>query len=232
MATDKKISELDLAISLTATDLVPITDSNGENKSIHGQQIKDFVGDEFLDDIQAVEDMISDEYDPERVTPYEAGDLAIYNNTLYKCLDTTSGAWDSTKWDETTIAAAVAALANVPTFDTLTTSDNNKLLSVSVSGSDISVGAVGVKQKVVSFQSSISGNSDKGYTISDILNQASVSSDKLISIEFGGARALTAWSEVQCTTWLSISGGTYAFYFHNFGTGGNAEFSFLVTYFE
>jgi hypothetical protein len=33
-------------------------------------------------------------------------------------------------------------LDNVPTFDTLTTSDNNKLLGVSVSGSDISVGAV------------------------------------------------------------------------------------------
>jgi hypothetical protein len=33
-------------------------------------------------------------------------------------------------------------LDNVPTFDTLTSSDNNKLLGVSVSGSDISVGAV------------------------------------------------------------------------------------------
>lgn len=150
--------------------------------------------------------------------------------------------FDGSEWTNDTLAAAdipysqgvsvADKLDNVPTFDTLTSSDNNKLLGVSVSGDDISVGAVGVKQKAISFQSSISGNSDKGYTISDILTKANVSSDKLISIEFGGARALTAWSEVQCTTWLSISGGTHGFYFHNFGTGGNAEFSFLVTYFE
>lgn len=120
MATDKKISELDLAISLTATDLVPITDSNGENKSIHGQQIKDFVGDEFSDDIQAVEDMISDSYD-DLTFPVAAGKLCINDNKLYKANQdiSTSETFDPLKWDQTTIEAAVANLAKVVTSNTL-----------------------------------------------------------------------------------------------------------------
>lgn len=100
---DQKISDLDVAISMSASDLIPIVDSNGNNKVLHGSQVKDYVADAVVSDIDDVKAMISDEYDPERVTPYEAGDLVIYNNTLKKCLDTTSGAWDSTKWDDTTI---------------------------------------------------------------------------------------------------------------------------------
>ena len=62
--------------------------------------------------------------------------------------------FDGTDWANNTLAAAdipysqgvsvADKLDNVPTFDTLTTSDNNKLLGVSVVGSDISVGAVSI----------------------------------------------------------------------------------------
>lgn len=60
--------------------------------------------------------------------------------------------FDGSEWANNTLAAAdipystgvslADKLDNVPTFDTLTSSDNNKLLGVSVSGDDISVGAV------------------------------------------------------------------------------------------
>ena len=61
------------------------------------------------------------------------------NGTLYIITD------EETTADDIPYSSGVSVadkLDNVPTFDTLTTSDNNKLLGVSVSGSDISVGAV------------------------------------------------------------------------------------------
>lgn len=84
---------------------------------------------------------------------YNIGDLVIYNNLLYICIVavtvpgawTGSGNWNRTTFDEVTgnIADTVSNLeiqdlANV----TLTTSDNNKLLRASVSGSDIEVDTV------------------------------------------------------------------------------------------
>ena len=101
---------------------------------------------------------IADEYDSSHT--YNTGNRVIYEGVLYVCNDdNVTGAWDSTKWNSATIDEIISALTaadipysagvsvadkldNVPTFDTLTTSDNNKLLGVSVSGDDISVGAV------------------------------------------------------------------------------------------
>ena len=101
---------------------------------------------------------VSDEYDSTQT--YVVGDLCIYGNNLYKCNTdiTTPEPFDANKWTQTTLDAVIPRdaddipyssgvsvadkLDNVPTFDTLTTSDNNKLLGVSVSGDDISVGAV------------------------------------------------------------------------------------------
>lgn len=61
------------------------------------------------------------------------------NGTLYVITD------EETTADDIPYSQGVSVadkLDNVPTFDTLTSSDNNKLLGVSVSGSDISVVAV------------------------------------------------------------------------------------------
>ena len=69
------------------------------------------------------------------------------NGTLYILTD------EETTADDIPYSAGVSVadkLDNVPTFDTLTTSDNNKLLGVSVSGSDISVVAV-AKSSLVSY---------------------------------------------------------------------------------
>lgn len=34
---------------------------------------------------------------------YSSGDYCIHDYALYKCNDTTTGDWDSSKWDQTTI---------------------------------------------------------------------------------------------------------------------------------
>lgn len=54
------------------------------------------VFDEVYEDINAVKDMIADEYDT--TATYNAGDFCIHENTLYKCTATTTGLWDSSKW--------------------------------------------------------------------------------------------------------------------------------------
>lgn len=41
---------------------------------------------------------------------YNVGDAAIYEGKLYKCTETTTGAWDATKWKETTAEALVKEL--------------------------------------------------------------------------------------------------------------------------
>ena len=49
------------------------------------------------------DNMISDAYNPENV--YDAGDICIYGNTLYKCnTDDTTGVWNAAKWSKTTVA--------------------------------------------------------------------------------------------------------------------------------
>ena len=136
---------------------------------------------------------IADVYDPTQT--YNTGDRRIYNDVLYVCNDdNVTGAWDSTKWDSATIDEIISALTaddieyssgvsvadkldNVPTFDTLTTSDNNKLLGVSVSGSDISVGAVDVSSlvKSVLLTSSMTCN----YQDSSTIGYRSTTSDKV-----------------------------------------------------
>ena len=77
---------------------------------------------------------------------YNVGDLFMYNSLLYICAVavTVPGAWTgSTNWNRTTIESVITNL-NIEDLSnvSINTGDNNKLLSVNVTGSDISVGAV------------------------------------------------------------------------------------------
>ena len=56
----------------------------------------------------ASRNMISDAFSESK--SYAVGDTCIYENKLYKCKIATSGAWDATKWDETTVGAYVSEL--------------------------------------------------------------------------------------------------------------------------
>ena len=71
--------------------------------------------------VAALSDDIAPEYNPNE--SYVAGDLAIHNSLLYICLGATTGNWDSTKWDLTSIAELLANLdlsANNISYDNTT----------------------------------------------------------------------------------------------------------------
>ena len=67
-------------------------------------------------------------------TSYTAGMYCIYNNTLYRCVSPTSGAWDSSKWEAKTIVDAISELNTVVpisavdffTSDTISGVDTNE----------------------------------------------------------------------------------------------------------
>lgn len=67
-------------------------------------------------------------------TTYNSGDLAINRTSLelYRCnTDNTTGAWDSTKWDQVTVEDLLNA---IPALPTVTSSDKGKVLEVNSSG--------------------------------------------------------------------------------------------------
>ena len=74
----------------------------------------------------------ADVFDPN--TSYTAGMYCIYNNTLYRCVSPTSGAWDSSKWEAKTIVDAISELNTVVpisavdffTSDTISGVDTNE----------------------------------------------------------------------------------------------------------
>ena len=55
-------------------------------------------------------------------TSYTAGMYCIYNNTLYRCKASTSGAWDSSKWEAKTITSLIESKANSSMFTRKTAS--------------------------------------------------------------------------------------------------------------
>lgn len=50
-----------------------------------------------VNDILQLMGLLSDTYNTS--TSYTAGDRVIHNNQIYECISSTSGTWDSTKWD-------------------------------------------------------------------------------------------------------------------------------------
>lgn len=61
--------------------------------------------------IEATQDMISDAYDS--IHTYAVGDYCIYENALYKCnTASTTGTWDSSKWDAVTVAEELGDLTD------------------------------------------------------------------------------------------------------------------------
>ena len=54
------------------------------------------------------QDIISDQYDSTHL--YIDGDYCIYNNSLYKANANTTGTWDATKWDATSISGELAKI--------------------------------------------------------------------------------------------------------------------------
>lgn len=62
-------------------------------------------------------------YDAGSLVTYTAGDYAMYEDELYKCTSTTSGAWDSTKWTKISVEEMVVENAGAQTLDELSDVD-------------------------------------------------------------------------------------------------------------
>lgn len=78
----------------------------------------------------------ADAYDD--TASYTAGEFAIYQNVLYKATAATSGAFDPTKWEQTSIAAEFEKKPKWELFETITADGNEKrydrTLSEKISG--------------------------------------------------------------------------------------------------
>ncbi len=57
---------------------------------------------------------------------YKTGDFAIYQDALYRCIADTSGVWDVSKWQATTIAQAFEPRGTWELFETITADGNTK----------------------------------------------------------------------------------------------------------
>ena len=79
--------------------------------------------------IEATQDMISDAYDSTHT--YNVGDYCIYENALYKCnTASTTGTWDSSKWDAVNTTDEIASNTdNIGTLTSLNTTAKNNLVS-------------------------------------------------------------------------------------------------------
>lgn len=85
--SNKKISELINAVDVSDNDVFPMV-QNSVTKKIKWEDIRKTMN-------------VSDIYDSTHT--YNIGDFCIYQNQLYKCNATTTGEFDSTKWDATNI---------------------------------------------------------------------------------------------------------------------------------
>lgn len=61
-------------------------------------------------------------------TSYAVGDFCIYQDTLYKCTGTTTGAWDNTKWTATKIADAFEPKHTWSLFETITATNETRFV--------------------------------------------------------------------------------------------------------
>lgn len=68
----------------------------------------------------------ADEYDT--TATYNEGDFCIYQNTLYKCSATTTGVFDPTKWQATTISAAFEPKHTWSLFETITADGTDRFV--------------------------------------------------------------------------------------------------------
>ena len=69
---------------------------------------------------------VSDEYNS--ALSYVIGDFCIHENLLYKCISPTTGDWDATKWQLTTISAAFEPKHTWRLLETLTADGTERLI--------------------------------------------------------------------------------------------------------
>ena len=162
MADLKPISQFATASSVEANTLLFVSTPNQNNgydseKVSAGELGEALVNDfEYTQDLSTVDKTVVgainenksvigysyDEYDDTTTSAnaYAVDDLCMRNNTLYKCIAPTYGAWDSSKWESTSIADEIGRIdtelsgkADVSTTYTKTQIDNSLALKADLS---------------------------------------------------------------------------------------------------
>lgn len=67
-------------------------------------------------DAGAPNDLVANEYNS--TVEYNAGDFCIHEDALYKCIATTTGNFDATKWDATTAVGEITAVEGAINYNT------------------------------------------------------------------------------------------------------------------
>lgn len=194
---DQKITDLDIAISMSASDLIPIVDANGNNKVLHGSQVKDYVADAVVSDIDDVKAMISDAYD--NTATYAVGDYCIYNDTLYRCTTAISTPEDfnPAHWTETSIDAEIAAANSA----IVTKANKTDLPDIIILKSTETVNISPTQTTVVSY----SFNVPTGYTIIAAYDNSYIGnvSTSLIRINYGSGTKIVHFN------YIGLAGQSY-----------------------
>lgn len=92
-------------------------------------------GQEIQDILDLSRNGIAEEYDPAQ--SYIVGNFCTYEDGFYVCTGATSGAWDATKWSQTTVGDSIPS----PTSGTWTPTVSRANLD-SASGTWVSVGGI------------------------------------------------------------------------------------------
>lgn len=164
-------------------------------------------GAEIQDILDLARNDIAAEYDP--TASYVAGNYCTYEDSMYKCTGSTTGAWDGTKWSAVTAAGEIASLNA-----TLTNSkfENVKIVSVSTNKTTVT----------------INGFTSSGYAYGNILL---FSASSIYYIWFGAATpqinrvhgTATAptgtWDSTTLTYTITFSGSTQITVFAMGGIG-------------
>lgn len=135
--------------------------------------------------------MISDEYNSAET--YAKGNLCIYNGKIYEAIKETTGTWDATAWEETTLAKVNGKLNGDITQ--LTENKANK---------DHSHAWSTITGKPSTFSPSSHTHDDRYYTKSEIGNKTSITiKDYTITLN-----KITSPTEKNYTIDVSLSGYT------------------------
>lgn len=98
--------DISSAISTKISNVVPSGTSGGLEPSSDAGKVMTW-GEYGGWQVQEVPNNIADVYDPTLV--YNTGDCCMYKGTFYQCnTDSTTGTWDSSKWDPTTVFQSVS----------------------------------------------------------------------------------------------------------------------------
>ena len=230
----KKFSEMDAALTLGSSDIIPVVDSNGDNKTVTGEVLGAFVTEtresQSLNTsdktpVGAINELVSENTtiwnsigskankatvadDFSTASNYAIGDYCLYGNTLYRFTAAkTAGAWDSSKVTEVKIGNELKAKQDSLSVQSATVTNN-----VIPSAGSFQAYKYG-KLCMVSGFAQYSSNQSSGttlFTVSETFNapyftSAITSSGAGVRLKLNANGKVELESALNASQWMSIS---------------------------